>query len=1733
MADITTDITTLSQSFGTIIEKLKTYSGDGTNVTGKDAKALDGIISGLSTLQINLDTKIDGKSRLDNIKSLTNVETGLLSAFNSSIANITDVQKNVDDMAKFLTSIGNSFKKFKPETLNGVDVAGYIKPITGGIEAIINGFKDYIDGGSKVASLNGLLNETRDDIVGYKNDINEISVEDFGKLSPDEQLKYAPVINKTVTKKGLIGTLDDVKKFLNTSMGMVLTLLPSDANGGNNAHKINTKGIEIDAVFKSITSNVGKISDSISNAQTGAFKKLNDTLKQYQINDIEENTIIKKQNGQIITQSDFEALDADEQKTCTFETTKGSKGIVSDLNNAKTLMNKSMAMILTLLPDTGTNGANTAQKLLNGEENIKKVFKAITDNISTISNSIKNSDGVFNKLNSALSTLQLSDIETETLTYTDGTNVITAAKYEKLTPDEQAKYYGNTFKEGSKGLTSKIADVKSFLNKTMGMLISYIPNKTEDNDNTITPNNARKLLDNSENINKVIESIKTSLGNIASGLSEGGSISTFSKEISKLQLADITGADSSDIDYYTNDKGVRISSDEYNKLEFDKRVGFTPVFKKTGVTKKGLTSTMSDVKKFLDGTIKAIASIIPDENSNASAYAILKSGTKDIENVISNIKESLKSISTNVKELNTDMFDDIITNLKLGQTEETASYYEHGDTKHRLTRGEFDELLKTDAKKAQEYTFKTEKKDISMSESIRLVGSYITETIKSIEKVTSVPIWSLALAPIKMKIISSSIRKSVRSMIDTVMEINNMDETKEERLMKALGWVPENNKYLIAEDGTFVTREDIETDDDGKQTKKLVNVENANYKKGHFAAEDGLFKIGDYISTLIGCITKVAEINPIKMQIASLKVRFCIKGIVKTIGEMSRSIITEMSSIATDGTSEKIKKLMGSSEKRIEQVVEGNYSITDTTEKKEPGVFDTIITFFTIYDNVMKIADNGFIKTILRMQKAGINIRIMLHGLKSINKHIEDFGDSVAKIQSKDKKSDPIKTLSGTIDSLSKVVTSVTAMGAVSIVGLLMTIPLKLFLKAIVGGDNKNKNGENGLDNSIIGLLFRIKTKWESLEGDGKSKGKGGSFTMTILTMTGSFMLLIGAMVLVKQNVKSAFVGLISLTMLLASIIGILWVVSKLNKGGETKPENGTVGKSARTLLLISGALLGFALSLGILAVFVTKYNGELWRGILQISTLIAVSIGMLYLISLIKKPIDNGARQLLFIGGTFLLFTLVLGLITKIIQENESQMWNAILQLGLIVGIAVGTLFLLSLLKKDVTQGVIMMLLISGAFLIFGITMNLMFNAVKDASWGDFAMVAATLVLMIGAVMAIGAIMSVPLVGQIALGMILSGVGIMLAVSSGFLVFANTLIKINEVFENNSPQQVEKNLESMLVCLDKMTAKLSDMPDISRQQKKSMRRLASITDSIGSMANVLRDIADFRIANIDEKTGKIIGYRYITENDFARAGDNTKMIVQKMIELGKILADDDNGISRKDARKAKRQGKRLGRLASLTEPIQSTIELIETIAGGQITYMKNGKEVTKDITAFFSENGDNVKTSLQTFITGVNDIFSGINTSNGAYVNEYQSNMITTRMTAMSDMFDSMAAVADNGITKNLTTVSNSTEKMVNSINALNTDKVKQFRNVLEDLQDFNDELSDIFEKLEETMSTLVDEIKSVNGMESKSSGTKQTTSSSTTTVQSISSPNLTNIESDVDDLLNELRSIKALMQR
>lgn len=1741
MADITTDITLLSQSFDTIINSLSNYTADDTKQKGSSSKALDSIIKSFSLLQTTLVTPENGVTRLNNIKNFFGD-----SGFVSVLSNISTDKKTLEDFKSNVTNICETFgggdsSLGKQLELLSAPLASLKKGIDNlpsfevgeNAEPLAVTFKKRFDSISELAaSLSGLeindiefkipdISKLFNSIIETKVETENITKKEWEEITKDE---YEDLQDGTTILKKLDATETEAEKFFKQVEKL---------NGTKDVTKYSSK-------LNTFTTNLletGKVLNPFKNALTTFVKQ--DLSLSYKGNDIKATEDIRKvdENGKPTSELLYKKGDIIASAVPQPITKELIGQKINDINSLIAIGNEFQSLNL------GANYADMTKLQV-------KLYDFIQTNVvgtgKTTEEKINTSDGL------PLMALLLGDMvkpfnlyRAGLVTFVKGIDSATSDQYD--TDEEITKWVSEQGKDGGKTV------LKTF--KKQGSLSQDIPGLT----GKIT--NFLNLIN--------VDTIGSWMTPIAKMKAIGTTVNN------------ITGK-------YTDDK---------NKTRYVVVDNINSV-----------VNSMSEVMK----AIRKLPSKVTDDANDKNIQKKMQS----ISNVIHAFaKEAL--VFNTMTELDTLPY--LVESLHLNDKEAVVGgeYVDEEGGGQVIDEKKYRSLKPEQQKK---YKFRAKTKDLSMTHSIQMLCTFMSDIVKSVDKVSSVSIKTLIVAPVKVRMLSKGISKSLTAMISAIDYINQ--EADFHNLQQVIGWDEGTNQYILNADGSYKMEDYI--DEDGKSAKR--KIENARYVKGHFKAEAGLFKIGDYMATMIGMIDKVASFDTIKMFKASLKIERSIDMIASTIRTIAMTIVKKMRSLSSGPASESLKGLVSSTTETVNNILteeksynlDSNASPTDiaktiidnsTSKTTNPGIFDVMISFFNVYDGMMKIADEKGLRLMYRSYKAKHRIKALFETISNIldektieqlnkvdvKKTAEQLKETVALISSlssllnkfaeisrtakkalksmdrittflneflglnpdgSEPKGDAYKlsffdkymmlikryqrskagdkenkdAIKEIVNIVKDVATLTSSLATIALTGLPALIGLwflKRILKSLVG-DEKEK-GANG--NSIMSLLARLKEKWNGVNGE--SGQQNGGVGMTLLLVTGSLLLFVSSLILVGHFVKQAFIGILGVAGLIATTIGILWVVSKFNKGGERIPERGNIGKYARTLLLISGAFLGFALSLGVLSVFVGKYNKQLLFGILQVSLLAAFGVGILWMMQIVKRVVDQGAKQLFFIAVSFLAFSLVLGVLSLFMETNNDQLWNTLLQLGLLVGIAVGTLFLLSKMDKFVMKGVGIMLLIGGAFLIFGITMKLMFGAVKDASWGDFGMIAATLVLMIGAVMAIGAIMAVPLVGQIALGMILSGVGIMLAVSGGFLAFANTLIKINEVFENNSPQQVEKNLESMLVCLDKMTAKLSDMPDISRQQKKSMRRLASITDSIGNMANVLRDIADFRIANIDEKTGKIIGYRYITESDFARAGDNTKMIVQKMIELGKILADDDNGISRKDARKAKRQGKRLGRLASLTEPIQSTIELIETIAGGQITYMKNGKEVTQDITAFFNENGTNVKTSLQTFITGVNDIFSGINTSNGVYVNEYQSNMMTTRMTAMSDMFDSMAAVADNGMTKNLTTVSNNTERMVNSINSLNTDKVKQFRNVLEDLQDFNDELSDIFEKLEETMSTLVDEIKSVNGMENKSSGTKQTTSSSTTTVQTVSSPNLTNIESDVDDLLNELRSIKALMQR
>jgi hypothetical protein len=676
----------------------------------------------------------------------------------------------------------------------------------------------------------------------------------------------------------------------------------------------------------------------------------------------------------------------------------------------------------------------------------------------------------------------------------------------------------------------------------------------------------------------------------------------------------------------------------------------------------------------------------------------------DIGTKITDVLDGLKQFSSSILVLNTmtelDSLPYLVKSLKLGETSNDGTY-EHKTTKQIITEKKFNSLTE---KQQSNYTFvPNENNDLSITASINAITSFITSTVKSIEKVSSISLKTAVLAPVKMKLISNTIRKSISSMIIAVDSINKT--AADYNIHQLLGWEEGNNQYLINADGSYKMEQ--YTDGDKKEMRK---VENARYTKGHFKAETGLFKIGDYMATMIGMIDKVASFDTIKMFKASLKIERSIDMIASTIRTIAMTIVKKMRSLSSGSVSESLKGLVSSTTETANNILteeksynlDSNGSSTEiaktiidnsTSKTTNPGIFDVMISFFNVYDGMMKIADEKGFRLMYRSHKAKHRIKALFGTITNIldEKTIEQLNKVDVKKTAEQLKEtaaliSAISSLLGKFAEISKmarkalksmdritkflneflglnpdgsepkggayklsffdkymmlikryqrskagdkenkdaikeiinivkdVATLTSTLATIALTGIPALIGL-FFLKGIlymVAGGEKDK-GANG--NSIIALLSRLKERWNGANG-GSGQQNGGVGT-TLLLVTGSLLMFVSSLILVGYFVKQAFIGILGVAGLIATTIGILWVVSKFNKGGERIPERGNIGKYARTLLLISGAFLGFALSLGVLSVFVGKYNKQLLFGILQVSLLAAFGVGILWMMQI------------------------------------------------------------------------------------------------------------------------------------------------------------------------------------------------------------------------------------------------------------------------------------------------------------------------------------------------------------------------------------------------------------------------------------------------------------------------------------------------------------------------------------
>ena len=728
----------------------------------------------------------------------------------------------------------------------------------------------------------------------------------------------------------------------------------------------------------------------------------------------------------------------------------------------------------------------------------------------------------------------------------------------------------------------------------------------------------------------------------------------------------------------------------------------------------------------------------------------------------------------------------------------------------------------------------------SINESMGQLSSFVSENMKTIDKISSINVDKLLFVPMKMKIITNTIQSSLNSMISAVVAINENKNLNHNEIQKLIGWKSdEGSEYLIAGDDstgyTFVT------DKDGK------NVKNAKYVKGHFEAEEGLFKLGEYISSLIGMIEKIGDVNPMSVKKSSVKVKMCIGAIAKAVAEIANTLATEMKGVSDKMSSKDMEIMLGVTKKDIYQI-DLNGEANQIGEIKQEGLFSGLLTFFSIYENMMKIATEGGIKAIIQTEIAKMRILSIIDAMVSISetltnakinnpeettKALDSLKDSINSLKSiasgladsklasntsiaertinsmkdifdklmgngKNDKEEPIllklsqltskyeelnknskgssslKSLSEDMKSISTVVASFALMSMLAPIAITGVIGTKMFLSIFMGRDPKTgkEEGNETTGGGIIGMIVKLRQRWNEAENV-----SGESVRTSLLVMSGSLILFMGAFVIIGKLAPAAIKGVVLTGVIFVLILAIFKVVQFIAKMGKkndtgdgsvlsklfTAKEQKAQIPSVKTMLMIAGGFIMFVMSLSLIS-FIGKFA---LKGLLVVGGLLIMTMGILWIVNKIltmgtglkQRMFDLGVmkmgsdipviQMLLGISAGIILFTVSLSLVAlfapyafKGLLAFTGLVLTAILLLTLVMKIAsIGGGIANKFSVKGLLGGdnnipaVKMLLMISAGFLMFTMSLILI-QLVKTVAWQGLLAVTLMVTITLGVLM-------------------------------------------------------------------------------------------------------------------------------------------------------------------------------------------------------------------------------------------------------------------------------------------------------------------------------------------------------------------------------------------------------------
>ena len=262
---------------------------------------------------------------------------------------------------------------------------------------------------------------------------------------------------------------------------------------------------------------------------------------------------------------------------------------------------------------------------------------------------------------------------------------------------------------------------------------------------------------------------------------------------------------------------------------------------------------------------------------------------------------------------------------------------------------------------------------------------------------------------------------------------------------------------------------------------------------------------------------------------------------------------------------------------------------------------------------------------------------------------------------------------------------------------------------------------------------------------------------------------------------KLAIIGISSIKTMINNIIPLSNLLTKNKKN----IDNGA--KAAKNITVFIGNL--FITSIFLTASVVTTIPAIL--GALLLNVMVKALMPIVKQLSRNNRNLNRAVKTAIVFAAFTGIMLLSSFFLTKIAKNAEGALVGSLVMLG-VVAISVLTFNVLAKAKKNIIIGAIAMAVMSLSLILFGIALNKITQATKNASWKQFGMVAAFL----GLFAASTALMGIPVVtAAIFLGSIAMAV-----MSISLLIFGEALNKISKATENLNIKQVKTVSKSMLI---------------------------------------------------------------------------------------------------------------------------------------------------------------------------------------------------------------------------------------------------------------------------------------------------------------------------------------------